>query len=123
MPQVFTCSYKCKSNSLVVIIEIHFTHTQVGVCFPGEGILSACPVCGILVPSIADHQGSLLCQKAKECADKKLQVDANCCADLVVFCIGNKPIKRVSHFKYLGCTLAENDDDLPAVLANVCKAC
>ena len=94
-----------------------------GVHFPSERILSACPVCGILVPSIADHQGSLLFQKAKEHADKKLQVDANCCADLVVFCIGNKPIEHVSHFKHLGCTLAENSDDLPAVLTNVRKAC
>ena len=99
-----------------------FRHYAVGVHFPGKGLLSPCPICGILVPSPEWHCGSLLCCQAKVQADRRAQVAANCQADLTVFRIGSKPIAHVSTFKYLGCILSENNDDLPAVVQNIRKA-
>ena len=39
-----------------------------------------------------------------------------------MFHIGDQPIKNVSSSKYLGRVLSANDDDLPAIVANVCRA-
>ena len=40
-----------------------------------------------------------------------------------MFRIGNQPIKSAFSFNYLGRVLSANDDDLPAIVANVCQAC
>ena len=99
-----------------------FRHYAAGVRFPGEGLLSPCPICGILVPSPEQHCGSLLCRQAKVWADRHAQVAANRQADLTIFHIGSKPIACVSTFKYLGRVLSENNNDLPAVVQNIRKA-
>ena len=39
-----------------------------------------------------------------------------------MFHIGDQPIKNVSSFKYLGRVLSANDNDLPAIVANVRRA-
>ena len=46
-----------------------FRHYAAGVLFPGEGILSPCSVCSILIPSPDCHHGSLLYWQAKIWAD------------------------------------------------------
>ena len=58
-----------------------------------------------------------------EQAQKQAQVEANKQAVRIVFKIGDKPIENVLSFKYLGMILAANDDDLPAMVANVRWAC
>ena len=63
--------------------------------------------------------GTKACEKAADRARKRRQVIANREADQVVFTIGDQPIQKVSAFKYLGRILSANDDDLPAVIANV----
>ena len=94
-------------------------HSFAGVRFPGEGELVSCPHCDLKVLSLDRHIGSKVCEKAAERARKRCQVTANREADQVVFTIGDQPIQKVSTFKYLGRILSANDDDLPAVVANV----
>ena len=102
-------------------MQRHFQSHQflAGVRFPGEGELVSCPHCDLKVPSLDKHIGTKACKKAATRASKRRQVKANREVDQVIFHIGDQPIQKVSSFKYLGRILSANDDDLPAVAANV----
>ena len=106
-------------------MQRHFQSHQflAGVHFPGEGELVSCPHCDLKVPSLDKHIGTKACKKAATRASKRHQVKANWEADQVIFHIGDPPIQKVSSFKYMDRILSANNDDLPAVAANVRCAC
>ncbi len=53
---------------------------------------------------------------------RRAQAQANEEASRQVFVVGGQELERVSHFKYLGRILSDDDDDWPAVKANINKA-
>ena len=63
-----------------------------------------------------------MCNHALLRKNKREAAAANKEAKSVVFKIGNKEIETVKQFKYLGQILRYEDDDLPAVTANIAKA-
>ena len=98
-----------------------FRHPMAAVHFPDEGPLIKCSVCGMEVPE-KGHKGSQMCERAKQRGEKRRQVQANREAAGVEFVISGQPIETVTEFKYLGRVLASDDDDWPAVKANIHKA-
>ena len=102
----------------------HFVHRhpEADVHFPDEGPLEKCRTCGMKVPNVERHRGSQLCQKARERAERRRQEEANRETENVRFTVGGKEIETVKQFKYLGRVLSEDDDDWPAIQANIQKA-
>ena len=98
-----------------------FRHPMAAVHFPDEGPLSKCSVCGMEVPE-KGHKGSQMCERARQRGEKRRQVQANREAAGVEFVVNGQPIETVTEFKYLGRVLASDDDDWPAVKANIHKA-
>ena len=98
-----------------------FRHPMAAVHFPDEGPLVTCQVCGMEVPE-KGHKGTQMCERARQRAVKRRQVQGNREAAEVVFEINGQPIETVRQFKYLGRVLSNDDDDWPAVRANIQKA-
>ena len=98
-----------------------FRHPLAAVHFPDEGPLLKCPECGTMVPE-KGHKGTQMCERARQREEKRRQMRANEEAARAVFKVNGQPIETVSEFKYLGRVLADNDDDWPAVKANIKKA-
>ena len=99
-----------------------FRHPMAAVHFPDEGPLEECPDCGIRVPDSEKHRGTQMCVRARQREDRRKQKVANEEAAKTKFTINGQPIEMVSEFKYLGRVLANDDDDWPAVRANIRKA-
>ena len=76
-----------------------------------------------LAPKTAKrHEGSSLCTTGQERLRKNESLHEQINSQSTEFSIHGTPIEIVDRFKYLGRVLANNDDDLPAVRANIAKA-
>jgi hypothetical protein len=99
-----------------------YRHPYAAVYFPGEAPLQECQECGLKVPKLAEHRGNRLCRKAQERREKRTMEEKNRTADWVEFSVNGTGIEKVGSFKYLGRILSEDDNDWPAIRANIQKA-
>ena len=74
------------------------------------------------MPNSSRRKGNQMCERARQRAARREQASANKEAAKTIFTIKGQPIETVSEFKYLGRVLADDDDDWPAVRANIRKA-
>lgn len=89
-----------------------------------EGLLPRCTKCGLFQKNAMSqqHQNSEDCKKFTMRMTKRRQEIMQQAAGNVEFYINGQAVKKVSKFKYLGRIITNDDNDLPAVDYNLCKA-
>jgi hypothetical protein len=98
----------------------HIEHT---LFIPSQGEVARCQQCGAtgLGHGTARHRNTKLCKTETPRYQKYLGYLAEQESRKVTFNVGGDEIKRVSEFKYLGRIVGEDDDDTPAIEANIEK--
>ena len=99
-----------------------FQHIRDVIKIEGEET-SRCRLCGMFIPKamVAKHRASNICKVGQDREKKRRQIESKNKATRQ-FTVEGTPIENVREFKYLGRWLHEEDDDLPAVQANIKKA-
>jgi len=107
----------------------HFMHRHVRdtlvILQEGSHPLPRCELCDMFVGSYAigrGHQNTDLCHRGAAAKRRRHALEDIRQADEVIFHACGSPLDRVGVFKYLGRMLSENDNDWPAVYANLTKA-
>ena len=102
-----------------------YKHPNDTINITEEGGLIRCPVCNFCIPhtsSLSQHNNSPTCKIAQARLEKQQHTLQQEQARTQTFTLAGQPIETVSTFKYLGRILDKNDDDLPAIKANIQKA-
>ena len=99
----------------------HIEHT---LFIASHGEVPRCHQCGAtgLGHGTAKHRNTKLCRTETPRYQRYLRHLEEQQSRSVVFNVGGEEIKRVKTFKYLGRIVSEDDDDTPAIEANIKKA-
>ena len=116
------CKYTTKTHPEM---RRHFRarHPDDTIIIEEEGRLPRCDNCGIFQKLVDQkHKLSADCKKATKSRQARLDEKVQLSARQFKFTVSGIPIERVKEFKYLGRILEEDDNDWPALQANLTKA-
>jgi hypothetical protein len=90
---------------------------------PKEGRFNRCEQCGMQVhPAYPRHRLSKECQIGVEWKQQRETAVALALALRQQFLVRGNILERVEVFKYLGCLMSQDDDDIQAIRAQIWKA-
>jgi hypothetical protein len=90
---------------------------------PKEGRFNRCQRCGKQVhPAYPQHRLSKECQIGVERKQQREMAVASALALRQQFSVRGNVLERVEVFKYLGCLMSQNDDDIQAIRTQIRKA-
>lgn len=117
------CLFTTKTRNMM---RRHFRcrHPDDIIIISEEGILPQCHECGLFQQNVNSekHLSSEDCKKYAERRKRRKNEQIKMAANNVTFKVQNDIINNVKQFKYLGRIIQNNDDDLPAIEAQIKKA-